>query len=569
MSNVTLVSGLWNIGREERNFEEIYIPRFKAFLKTDVPMILFLPQELHELVWEIRDQSNTFIKSFELEDFKTNLFAPHWDKCQGIRNSPEWKNTTGEHGWLPNSPQCKYEWYNPLVMSKMFMMNDARIYNNFNTEFFFWVDAGLNMTVHDGALTNPEIYNKAADLANPFLFLSFPYKPAGEVHGFREDALMRYTKCKTEYVCRGGFFGGHKEAIERASTIYYSLLERTLSEGVMGTEETLFTIMAYNEPQTFRRYMLDDNGLIVKFYDKLNENNVELEPIDKANSTEKRVVTQHQVDNLTTNLYILTFNFPEQLKHTLATMRKTPEWLHKPNIVLLDNSTDEQAIEQNKILCEEESFEYINLGGNTGICGGRQAAAEHFDKSDADYMFFFEDDMTLNPPEIKGQYCRNGFQKYIENTYGLVHKIMEIEKYDFLKLSFTEVYMDNNKQCSWYNIPQDIRERDWPEQNTLPVQGLDKNSPDTAFTHIKNLDGTSYIEGDIYYANWPMIVSKEGNRKIFLENKWEYPYEQTWMSHVYQKQKEGHIKAAVLLASPIWHDRIKYYKPEERKENNG
>ena len=184
-------------------------------------------------------------------------------------------------------------------------------------------------------------------------------------------------------------------------------------------------------------------------------------------------------------------------------------------------------------------------------------------------MFFFEDDMTLNPPELKGQFCRNGFSKYVEGVYTLVHKIMEIEKYDFLKLSFTEVYMDNNKQCSWYNVPQNIREKDWPENNKLPIQGLDPNSPDTLFTYIKNLDGTSYIEGDIYYANWPMIVSKEGNKKMFLENEWEYPYEQTWMSHIYQKQKEGYIKAAVLLASPIWHDRIKYYKPEERKENNG
>ena len=45
---------------------------------------------------------------------------------------------------------------------------------------------------------------------------------------------------------------------------------------------------------------------------------------------------------------------------------------------------------------------------------GRRAAAEHFDKSDADYMFFFEDDMTVNPPDLKGQVCRNGFRKYIQ-----------------------------------------------------------------------------------------------------------------------------------------------------------
>ena len=54
---------------------------------------------------------------------------------------------------------------------------------------------------------------------------------------------------------------------------------------------------------------------------------------------------------------------------------------------------------------------------------------------------------------------------------------------------------------------------------------------------------------------------------MFIDTKWEYPYEQTWMSYMYQENKKGNIKPAVLLASPIWHERIKYYKPEERREN--
>ena len=64
-----------------------------------------------------------------------------------------------------------------------------------------------------------------------------------------------------------------------------------------------------------------------------------------------------------------------------------------------------------------------------------------------------------------------------------------------------------------------------------------------------------------------MIMSKKGNQKVFLDVKWEHPYEQTWMSYVFQEQKKGNIKAGVLLASPIWHERIKYYQPEERREN--
>ena len=59
-------------------------------------------------------------------------------------------------------------------------------------------------------------------------------------------------------------------------------------------------------------------------------------------------------------------------------MKKTSEWLEKPNLVLLDNSTNNNAKLENQKIAKEYNFEYISLEGNKGICGGRQAAAEHF-----------------------------------------------------------------------------------------------------------------------------------------------------------------------------------------------
>jgi len=212
-------------------------------------------------------------------------------------------------------------------------------------------------------------------------------------------------------------------------------------------------------------------------------------------------------------------------------------------------------------------MEYLKMGENTGICGGRQKAAEHFHESDADFLAFYEDDMCINSSEFDGQFCRNGFRKYIPNLYDIVHKIMLKENFDFLKLSFTEVYFDNDKALPWYNTPQHIRTRDWPDYDKLPITGLDPNSPPAKYNHIKICDGVAYVTGEINYCNWPMIVSKEGNKKMFIDTKWAHPFEQTWSSHIYQLEKEGKINAGLLLASPIWHDRIIYYKPEERREN--
>lgn len=568
MSNYTLVSGLWNIGRDERNFKSHYITKFKEFLKIDANMILFLPKELEELTWEIRSRDNTYIKITELEDLKTNLYAPHWDKTQGIRNNPEWLNITGEGGWLHKSPQATLEYYNPIVMSKMFMLSDASLYNIFDSEYFYWLDAGITNTVPSTHLIDNRALDKVVDHTENFLFLSWDYITQDEIHGFKWDAMNRFSGKEVDIVCRGGFFGGHKEAIREASSTYYSLLQDSLSEGFMGTEESLFAIMAVSNPGRYRRYHLDNNGLIVKFTQALIDDKVELVQV-KGNNTPEVTISQKQLDNIKTNLYILTFNFPDQLLHTIDSMKKTPEWLDRPHKVLLDNSTDNEAQLENKKIAKEYNFEYIWLEGNKGICGGRQAAAEHFDKSDAEFYFFFEDDMTSNPPDLKGEYCRNGLRKYIPNLYDKLHKIMLKDNLDYLKLSFTEVYWDNNIQTSWYNVPQNIRNKFWPENSNLPNRGSSDNAPKTVFNQIKNVDGLAYIDGEVTYTNWPMIMSKEGNRKVFLDIRWEYPYEQTWMSHVFQKQKENYIKAGVLLASPIWHDRIKYYKPEERRENAG
>ena len=200
-----------------------------------------------------------------------------------------------------------------------------------------------------------------------------------------------FSKKNVNYVCRGGLFGGRKEFINQASAEYYNILDTSLHLGLMGTEESLFTIMSYNKPDFYRRYALDGNGLISKFTDALTNNSVEL----CETKLQKIKRTSFQLDKIKTSLYILTFNFPEQLEFTLDTWKKSSmDWLEKPaKKVLIDNSTNEEARVRNREIADKYGFEHIIMNENKGICGGRQFAAEHFDASDSDFYLFFEDDM--------------------------------------------------------------------------------------------------------------------------------------------------------------------------------
>jgi hypothetical protein len=562
-NKLTIVTGLWDINRPGRSFDH-YIQHFNNFLDIDANLFIYIPREYEHLVWNKRKTENTFVKTYELDDVK-NLYSPFWDKTQQIRTNPDWYNLTGEGGWLKDSPQASNEWYNPIVQSKMFMLHDVTIWNPFDSEYFIWLDAGITNTVYEKFFTENKVLDKITSYLNPFLFLSYPYEATDEIHGFKFEDINRYCEDTAKWVCRGGLFGGTKQAIHEANGLYYSILDRSLSEGLMGTEESIFLIMSYLEPEKYRRYALDGNGLIVKFIQALDENTVALEPIPESRVQFAQSNKSHL--DVKTSLYVLTFNFPQQLQTLLDSYEKHPEWLNRTRKILIDNSTELQARLDNKVIADKYGFEHIITGKNGGICGGRQLVAEHFHESDSDYYVFLEDDMCLHTPTMEGKFCRNGFRQFIPNLYDIIHKIMIKENFDYLKLSYTEVYMDNNIQVSWYNVPQGVRTEVWPHYDRLPVNGLDNNAPRTQFNNINVLDGVSYISGEIYYANWPMIVSKEGNKKMFIDLKWAHPYEQTWMSHMFQETRKGNLHPAVLLASPVNHNRIIWYKPEERREN--
>jgi hypothetical protein len=211
------------------------------------------------------------------------------------------------------------------------------------------------------------------------------------------------------------------------------------------------------------------------------------------------------------------------------------------------------------------NFEIIGNGTNLGICGGRQFVAEHFDSTKHKFYWWFEDDMFFYPK--KGEVCRNGFNRYVPNFYNKTLNIIKKENFDFLKINFSEFFGDNSVNWSWYNVPQSVRETYFPEYSKLPQQGLDPNAPKTVFNNIKSLDGVPYATGEIYYCNWVQIVSKEGNRKMFLETKWAHAYEQTWMSYMFQETKKGNLNAGLLLMTPTEHNRFDHYPAEIRKES--
>lgn len=559
--NITMVTGLWDLNREsldgwaQRNFSD-YKARFFEMLEADVQMCIWIPKFLEQEVLDRRKDKPTRIYFKENEDFRT--WNPFFDKIQEIRKNEEWLSRAG---WLRESPQAALEFYNPMMFTKMFMLNDSTIYNPFNSEYFFWIDGGLTNTVHEGTFTHDKVLDNLDNyckVQKKFIHITYPYTANDEIHGFERVGMAKHCGVDyVNYVARGGFFGGKKEIISQLNNLYYGVMESTLSQGYMGADECLFTILCHKHPNLIHRYEIPGNGLVYPFFEHLKEFTNE--------KVKEKMIIQSDTDN--SALYVITFNSPNQFRTLLKSMEEyDSDFLTKPKKrFLLNNSTDLSKNDEYIKLCEEYNFEHIKKD-NLGICGGRQFIAEHAEENEFDFHWFFEDDMFfyLNKNE---PLCKNGFNRITDNLYSKSMEIMGKEFFDFLKLNYTEFFGDNGTQWSWYNVSQDVREKYWPNNKKLPQLGTDPNAPKTIYKHIKSHRGVPYIDGEIYYCNWPQVVSREGNKKMFLETTWKYTYEQTWMSHIYQETKKGNIQGGLLLMTPTEHNRFDHYSADLRKES--
>jgi len=556
---ITLVTGLWDIKRGDlkegwsRPFSH-YLEKFDQLLKLDYNLIIFGDSDIEEYIWERRNSSNTQFCKRSLDWFKQTT---PFDKIQEIRNDSNWFNQTS---WLPDSTQAKLEWYNPLVMSKMFLLNDASILDKFESDYLFWIDAGLTNTVHPGYFTHDKVLDKLPKYISKFSFVCFPYEANTEIHGFEYNKLNEIAGSKVNKVARGGFFGGPKDTISEINTIYYGLLSSSLNQGYMGTEESIFSIMCYRHSDLINYFEIEGNGLMGKFFEDLKNDN--LKPKSESSVFSN---VENNLDINKVGLYVITFNSPKQFEVLIQSMLDYDrDFIDKPKKFLLDNSTDLSTTPRYQELCEQYKFEHIKKD-NIGIVGGRVFVAEHFDQTGLDFCLWFEDDMAFY--NKKGEVCRNGFNRYVPNLYQKILEITKKESFDFLKLNFSEFYGDNSVQFSWYNVPQEFRKNQWPNNPKLPEIGLDPNAPKTKFENIKIHKGLPYATGEIYLSNWPIILTKKGNYKCYLETKWSHPYEQTLMSYAYQETIKGKINPGILLLTPTEHHRFDHYAGHLRKES--
>ncbi len=266
MSDINIVTGYWN-GRSDRS-ESLYLDNFKNVLSLSHNMTVFVPKKYEEFVYKNRSKflDKTDVVIVELDDIKNKYFKNYWDRLQSIRLNPDWYNSTH---WLTGTPQSFSEWYNPIVMSKVFFVNEAYERDKFNSNTFIWVDAGITQHIPTDIVCD-ESLNGMAKRIKSVLFPSIDYVGT-EVHGFDYSGFKKYTDIIPNWLCRATIFGCDKKYVKKFKEDYSYYLNDTLELGYLGTEESIFSLLTCIDSNTYERYHTERQSMPNKFLQKMKE----------------------------------------------------------------------------------------------------------------------------------------------------------------------------------------------------------------------------------------------------------------------------------------------------------
>jgi hypothetical protein len=262
----TFVTGLWDIGRGSlenttsnydwgRSFEK-YTSQLESLLSTGLNIVVYGDKPLLSVVNKYPNA--TFVEYDQSEFYKCWFY----EKVNKIRLSKEWYDQPTAK-WLKNSPQAKLALYLPIQFSKLYFIEKTIKSNPYNSSHFYWLDAGITKN-HDIDLLRGMIpkllpYKK-------FMFLSLLYRDNTEIHGFLREGVHKYCKMPfVERIMKGFFFGGNTSDFYEILNLYKDIISKSLDEGYLGADETIFTIMSYQRNDLFDKVLIETCDNVTRY----------------------------------------------------------------------------------------------------------------------------------------------------------------------------------------------------------------------------------------------------------------------------------------------------------------
>lgn len=248
-----LVTSLFNVNREEmsgndgRTWDD-YLKWFEKTLQVKSPIIVFCEDELVDFVKEKRKYPTEII-THTVDDI------PYYhlkNKIQEIISSEEYQNKID----VPERIECQHPMYTVVQYSKFKWLEKSIELNPFNSQYFFWIDAGASRHFEQFDCNNefPSANALSAldQMGKKFLMqlnMDF-YHDISHAKTLDESYLWdaRAITC-------GSFFGGELTAVKKViRKIDDIFIHKMIDNGLVNNEQIALAYLLKTDPDLFVEY---------------------------------------------------------------------------------------------------------------------------------------------------------------------------------------------------------------------------------------------------------------------------------------------------------------------------
>lgn len=230
MDNITFVTALYNIQREEkgdgRKWKD-YLEWFKNTLKMPLKMVIYIPSDLVSFVEEHRPKE--YATKIMIQEKEAIPYAKYETAMGAILERPDYRMKM-KH---PDRVECKIPFYNIIQYSKFKWLEEVATLNPFESDYFFWMDAGISrfvpLELYSRIVSNVELPVKKLVIQCNHMLLSYP------VH----EGYLWDSQC----LLSGGMFGGDQALIHELTPLVDRELENRISQGWINNEQLLLAYL--------------------------------------------------------------------------------------------------------------------------------------------------------------------------------------------------------------------------------------------------------------------------------------------------------------------------------------
>jgi hypothetical protein len=258
MNNSTVITALYDIDRDKsgdgRTIEQ-YLNWFSKTLQLNVPMVVYTEEKFKNFVLKNKhDNLKLIVKPFsEIPYYKYN------DKIVDILNNKQYKLKISD----PHRIECNLSFYNIIQYSKFDWIVDTIKEKYFDTEYYFWMDAGCSRFFEDvdPNITWPSNYDiLSKDKFNIQGNLNTLYYNISDIENYIWD-----SNC----ILVGTLFGGTKRVCIDMATKVKSQFEFYLDNNIVNNEQIILGYIFKKNPSIFNVF-IELNGKHLPFFSKLS-----------------------------------------------------------------------------------------------------------------------------------------------------------------------------------------------------------------------------------------------------------------------------------------------------------